>query len=209
MYILCRLCYNNNMKNLNKIKPLLARTITFHPYGLPESLLERVTEMSHNIADRNTSSRSYEQIYKDTLQGVIREYAVAQFLDGYLNPKQFDISDRDSYGWDVGAIIHGETYRFEVKPTPDTGKYFSFSESIYRVLQNNIMSGVVDAIITVAVTTEEDGTRTCRPRHLIPVNDFEKNVHKSMYANRGRAYYFNHKSASHTIIRSPNGERIS
>lgn len=197
-----------NFEHFKELRDKLSTPIIIFP---DSGHLSRIDEMARAIEARSDGRRPYNRIYRDTFIGCIRELAVVRLLDGGFNPKKFDVTDRDSYAWDVDAKIGGDRVKFEVKPTPDTGEYFSFSESIKKVLQNN--EGHFDFIVTVSVFDKDevypsDGY-TCIPRLLIPSAVFYDNIKKSQFGKAGKAYYFNHNAVPWTVIRGDSfGKRI-
>lgn len=83
--------------------------------SLEPNELEHIHAMAAEIflcPKRNRQGRSLEAVYRDTLNGVVLEYALVR-QGGTMNPKEFDVTDPDSYNWDVDW----KNWRCEVKNT--------------------------------------------------------------------------------------------
>ena len=95
---------------------------------------EAISEMAHDIYSsqyqQDKRPRTYEEVYDDCKHIVI-EYALAQRLGGIRNPKKFDMTDPDSYIWDIMTENFSD-YKmlFECKRHKENGgDMFSYSNS--------------------------------------------------------------------------------
>lgn len=112
------------MKNLKELAEVLKSAGTVI---VPKaSIHDKVQAMADDIYKcpvRNSKKRTPEQVYRDC-SFVAIEYALAQVIDGQLNPLPFDIRNPESYKFDV--IKDGQLY--ETKRHKIGAKYFTYNK---------------------------------------------------------------------------------
>lgn len=156
-----------------------------------KEVLERLSEtgivesvMSHDVKRKG---RTIEQVANDCTRGLAAEVGIAIITKGELNPQQFDITNRDSYGWDVKCGITGE--KLEIKNHQN--KWWSYSPKNVQTLARNISEKVFDKIITAKVDEDDEGF-TIWPRLVIDPTKWRQYSRRSQYNG---SLYWDHQTA--------------
>lgn len=117
-----------------------------------KSLTDHLTTMAesiYNCPKRNYTHRRYDQVYSHTL-GKIIDIALAAKADLELNPKEFDVTDRDSYCYDV--YDPNNNIKFECKQW--AVNYYSFHPSSIKTFLNNL--DVLDYLVCGKMSEEDE-----------------------------------------------------
>ena len=149
------------------------------------------TDIVDGILSNPGETRTREQIELCCSIGLIGELAVASKLGGILNPQEFDLADRHSYGWDVLDTRHD--LKLEIKNHGK--KWFDYAKKDLQVLFRNIESGCMDYIITTKVVQlkEEVPGFQVWPRLVINPKTFRHYLHDSKTDSTKQ--YYNHYHA--------------
>lgn len=146
---------------------------------------EMATEMFNCPVRRR--GRSYEQVHAATLSGKILEYALED-QGGILNPKPFNVGDRDSYCWDV--LFDGlrtEVKRMRFMNNSDTKFYSWYNQNNVKTFLKN--TDIVEQFIVGDYLRVSDWKFKVEWMFKTKVNNNFKNyIKKSMY-NEGQMYY--------------------
>lgn len=174
-------------------------TITFE---LNEKELAFIDEMSKEIFECSVRSRgrSLEQVASSVRNGVILEFAL-QRLGAQKNPAEFDVTDRDTYAWDV--LWNGK--KTEVKRKKflhnDTTKYYSWDRPEYVKTFLNNLDLVEQLIVGDFIELENNYYRVEWMLETAVDKNFRKYINKSMY-NQGQMYYNHFQDTSCNYLRN-------
>lgn len=154
-------------------------------------LIDRHDKMSAEIylCPRRNQGRTLEQVRKATICGILLEHALE--LQGFKrNPKEFDVTDPDSYAWDVSLSQPGnkEGLTFEVKRCriDDNRKWFSFYNNQVKTFRKNLH--LVDGVIVGDYKMGLDNHVKVQWMLTAPAKNFFQHVYDSKY-NKGEMYY--------------------
>ena len=168
----------------------LLKELLEHNIIIDKGVVRRRTKwMADGILEHDTSGRSYDQIYANTLSGVICEVGVAM-LCGSLNEQVFDHKIRDTYAWDVWSRLKRKN-RVEVKLHKE--EWYTFYPNKVETMIRNIEHHAFDYLVT-ANYVEEDNYYVVTPRLIIEPKTFKFYSRRSQYAESKTSYY-NHRAA--------------
>jgi|TARA_R110000796_G_scaffold28716_1_gene78302 hypothetical protein len=170
----------------------LLKELLEHNIIIDKGVVRRRTKwMADGILEHDTSGRSYDQIYANTLSGVICEVGVAM-LCGSLNEQDFDVKERDTYAWDVLSRLKSKR-RIEIKLHKD--KWYTYYPDSINTMMNNIKHEAFDYLVTANYVEQRD-YYVVTPRLIIEPSTFRKYCKRSQFANSGTSYY-DHNTASY------------
>lgn len=170
-------------------------------YSMTEEELEYLHKQAFEISQCPVRSRgrSYDQCLSATRAGSVLEFALVH-QGATKNPKDFDVSDRDSYAWDV-IWDGGQT---EVKRknflSNDTTKWYSYNDPTYvKTFLKNL--DIVDHFIVGDYKMLETNLFEVQWMLITKVgNNFRDYMKKSMY-NSGQMYYNHYNDVNCQYLR--------
>jgi len=154
-------------------------------------LMARANETAETLINRSyRDKRTDDQIRIHSLEGTIREFAIAQLTGGEINSQtpDFVTFDRNTFGWDV--LAH-DLY-LEIKP--QSGSNFNISERTKKTLINN--ADYYHVIVTVDIKQIDKVHYKVTPMCIITSDNFVKHHKASQYLDkfRNKTYYYSSTS---------------
>ncbi len=148
-------------------------------------------------------NRDRAQVTQDCTRGLACEVGIAAMVKGELNPQQFDMTNRETYGWDIKCGITGN--KLEVKNHQHV--YWSYYAKNIQTLAKNIAENIFDYIVTAKMMDDNDGY-VIYPRLVIQPNSFSMHGReRSKFANK--LYYNHHFAKARNHCTEYNSEIIS
>ena len=157
-----------------------------------DAITAMATDIYNSPYQQNKRHRTYEQVYDDCKHIVI-EYALAQRLNGMRNPKEFDMTDPDSYIWDVSTeTFSDDRILFECKRHKENGgEMFSYANSGMKTFLKH--KDHLDYVVSARVIEEKDWY-TVKFTYIMDAPSFEDYWQPSKFNPTWESFYNNGKS---------------
>lgn len=181
---------------------VLPKKINFKPTIAEEDF---ITAMALKIYNKGRDDRSYEEVHKNTRDGKILELALVR-QGATLNPKEFDVTDIDSYGWDVLYMgLRTEVKRIKLH---ELTKWAVFPHSQIKTFVKSAKQNIVDIFVVGDYTEEVDGTYSVEWLLIAPADTFRaiispasEEYDRNFDRNNELKWLYNHHSDERTVHR--------
>jgi hypothetical protein len=180
----------------------LPQPISFKLSEEEAGYIETMAREIFECPSRN-NGRAFETVLNHVRRGVILEFALAR-LGAIKNEQEFDVTNRDTYAWDVEWQGHKAEVKCLSEPFQET-KWVTFALNMFKTFFNNMRNDpfCVDIIIFGCYNESDDGTINVRWRLVAPAATFKQNIHKcspkhkSNFTKSGELkYFYSHFSES-------------
>lgn len=147
------------------------------------------------LCPKRRNGQSLQQKIVQTQSGIFLEHAL-ELQGAELNPKEFNVKDRDSYCWDAKWDgLYAEVKRCKIT---DTRSWFSFSQQQVKTMLNN--TDVLDLLIVGDYSWDGVVGSYCDVTWILiaPIDTFKQNINRSQF-NQNMLYY-NHKAEPRSVF---------
>ena len=154
-----------------------------------EFLSNKTDELFNNPRTRH--GRSYSQVYNSVKMMLIEHTLVKYNPDFILNPKRINISDPESYAYDVVHKPSGMTVEIKRFGLSDNFKWFSYPKQALKTFLKNI-----DIIDTLACAKFKEETNRYAVKFMLVADTktFKEYMKTSVY-NSDDMYYSHYNAA--------------
>ena len=170
-------------------------------YSMTDEEIEYLSKQAFEISECPVRSRgrTYDECFRATRAGAILEFALVH-QGAIKNPKEFNVSDRDSYAWDV-LWDGGQT---EVKRknflSNDNTKWYSYNDPVYvKTFLKNL--DIVDNFIVGDYKVLEPNVFAVEWMLITKAGKYFKNYMQESLYNRGQMYYNHYRDVNCQYLR--------